>query len=236
MNEQGWFRSTIYSLGGRKFLMALGATIAVALHAKLGLSEDAILAICGLAAAFILGEGSIDAIKALASKAKDEAPKLLAILVVGLMCFGMVGCGSSQQASGAVAAMEASAISYDRNMTRIVDAFIDDYRAKAVAEADRLAENALKAEVKIVNGEALANPKNLQLILEKKAQHYAAIERNVIEMRKKIVTAHKDIDHLLAYSKGLQSYFEGKAQAAEILNHSSEQVLQFLDHFVGKKD
>lgn len=47
-------------LGGRKFIVAVFAALAVALNALFGISEDAVLTIGGIAASYLLGQGIAD--------------------------------------------------------------------------------------------------------------------------------------------------------------------------------
>lgn len=47
-------------LGGRKFLMALFGALAIALHSGLGIEPDAVLALGGVIAAYVLGQGVAD--------------------------------------------------------------------------------------------------------------------------------------------------------------------------------
>ena len=233
--QEPWMRSLLYKLGGRKFVLALGAAGAVAAHSALGISEEAVLFIVGLAVAFIFGESAVDAAKAFKDKAGDALKMVFIVFGIGAV-LALSGCGSNEQAKRSVEAMEASAMTYDRNMTRIVDGFIEDYRKRSMAEADRLAEDAVRAETKVVDGVPMANAVNLQIILTKKVEHYAAVEQRVMQMRAQVLAANVDIVHLLKYSEGLRAYFEGKAKTAELMNHTSEQLLAFLQQFVGKKN
>ena len=47
------FLNILGKLGGRKFLVALFGTLAIALHAWLGLDEQSILAVGGIVAAYV---------------------------------------------------------------------------------------------------------------------------------------------------------------------------------------
>jgi hypothetical protein len=75
----------------------------------------------------------------------------------------------------------------------------------------------------------------MQIILQKKMEHYAAIERQIIDMRTQIAGAHQDMDHLLRYSEALQQYFKTRSDTAAVLNQSSQQLIQTLDSFVKTK-
>jgi hypothetical protein len=155
------------------------------------------------------------------------------LLLVTALLLALSGCGRSEQASNSVNNLELSAMSYHRNMEKVVNAFIDDYRTQARAVADQLAADAIRAEVGL---DGKASAANLQLILNKKMEHYTQIELRVIDMRRKLIEANKDIDHLLQYSAALKSYFTQRTETAQLLNQSSEQLLQLLEQFVkGKK-
>ena len=47
-------------LGGRKFLAALFGALAIALHSWLGLDEQSVLALGGIVAAYVFGQGVAD--------------------------------------------------------------------------------------------------------------------------------------------------------------------------------
>lgn len=52
--------SILGKLGGRKFIVAVFAAIAVGLHSWLGISEEVVYTIGGIAASYILGQGVAD--------------------------------------------------------------------------------------------------------------------------------------------------------------------------------
>lgn len=219
------------------FLTTAGSLVAdlFGANTELGVIAGAVVGIAGIVSKTFVDLGYIKSRTAV-KEAGLKALKMV-FLVFGLgMVLALAGCGSSEQAKRSVEAMEASAMTYDRNMTRIVDGFIEDYRKRSMAEADRLAEDAVRAETKVVDGVPMANAVNLQIILTKKVEHYAAIEQRVMQMRAQVLAANVDIVHLLKYSEGLRAYFEGKAKTAELMNHTSEQLLAFLQQFVGKKN
>jgi len=156
-----------------------------------------------------------------------------------ILCFCLLltvlGCGRSIEAERAATMIELSAINHSRNMDRVVEGFIADYRKTAREKADDLSANAIKSITKTVDGEKVANPNNVQFILKQKAKHYAKIEVKCIGMRRKILLANKDIEHILAYSKALKGYFNQRASFGELLNESSATVIEALDAFTGKK-
>ncbi len=47
-------------LGGRKFLVAVFGALAVALHGWLGIDPDSVLALGGIVAAYVFGQGVAD--------------------------------------------------------------------------------------------------------------------------------------------------------------------------------
>ena len=47
-------------LGGKKFILALFGLVAVVLNAKFGVSEQSVLAVGGIVAAYVLGQGLAD--------------------------------------------------------------------------------------------------------------------------------------------------------------------------------
>jgi hypothetical protein len=157
---------------------------------------------------------------------------LPALMALMLAC---VGCGESIQAARAIGAIEASSINYDQNRDRIDEAFIQFYRAKMIAEADALADAAVKAETKIVDGVPLANPTNLGLIYAKKLDDYKTIEGRIIEMRTKIIAAKQDHVNIIQYSEAMKNYFNASTASADLLNKNTEQVLQMLEQFMPKK-
>ncbi|HEY3323166.1 MAG TPA: hypothetical protein VGP72_22120 [Planctomycetota bacterium] len=52
--------SILGKLGGRKFLMAVFGAVAIGLHSWLGLEEASILALGGVVAAYVFGQGVAD--------------------------------------------------------------------------------------------------------------------------------------------------------------------------------
>lgn len=52
--------SILGKLGGRKFIVAVFAALAVALNAYFGISESSVIAIGGIAASYLLGQGIAD--------------------------------------------------------------------------------------------------------------------------------------------------------------------------------
>lgn len=50
----------IARLGGRKFIMALFAVLAVALSSSLGISEESVMALGGIVCAYVLSQGFAD--------------------------------------------------------------------------------------------------------------------------------------------------------------------------------
>ena len=61
-------------LGGRKFLVALFGTLAIALHAWLGLDEQSILAVGGIVAAYVFGQGVADGFSGGATSSVAKLP------------------------------------------------------------------------------------------------------------------------------------------------------------------
>jgi len=220
MNEPRPFWSRLSS---RKFLVAVVTAVLALARDTFGIPDEAMQYVVGLAITYIGGEAAVDIFK--------RAPQLILIAVLPLVCF--TGCYRSNAAQNVNAAMEASAISYQKNMERVLEGFITDYRTQAQAKADELAADAIKAEVDPLTGKASA--KNLQIILEKKVEQYALIEQRIVDMRKKIIAANVDIDHLLQYSASLKEYFKQRNNAAELLNQSSETTVKLLDQFVKAK-
>lgn len=165
--------------------------------------------------------------------ARDASKPLLVLFVLSVL-FSCPGCFGtrSEAASKANEGIEASAINFAKNRDKIDEGFLQLYREMSQAKADELAEAALKAEVKI---DGTANVQNVKLILEKKAEHYALIEEQVVAMRRKILEADPDMENLLEYSKGLRTYFKQRASTGELLNKSGEQVSSMLAQFLGKK-
>jgi hypothetical protein len=47
-------------LGGRKFLVALFGVVAIGLHSWLGIDEQSVLAVGGIVAAYVFGQGVAD--------------------------------------------------------------------------------------------------------------------------------------------------------------------------------
>jgi len=149
--------------------------------------------------------------------------------------FFLPACGSYKEAARANLAIEMSAINYQKNMAKIVEAFIADYRARARAEADRLCDDAIAAEIRVVDGKQVVNPTNYQIIVDNKIRHYQTIEKHVVAMRAKIIEANKDIEHLLKYTAALKEYFDQSTNVAEMLNAGSEAVVTIMDGLIKKK-
>lgn len=147
----------------------------------------------------------------------------------------MTACGDRRQANKAASVVELSAINYSNNIGKVLDAFISDYRSRARHEADLLADSALASITHVVNGKKVVDPDNMMVIMRQKAKQYEKIEHNVVEMRNKILVAHKDIEHIIKYSRALQEYFNTKTTALEMMNESSETVISILDAFVKKE-
>ncbi|HYF49500.1 MAG TPA: hypothetical protein VEJ63_08845 [Planctomycetota bacterium] len=68
------FLRILAKLGGRKFLLALFGAFAIALHSWLGIDQDSVLALGGVIAAYVFGQGIADGFSggATSSVAKDE--------------------------------------------------------------------------------------------------------------------------------------------------------------------
>jgi hypothetical protein len=161
--------------------------------------------------------------------------QLLALPIIVALVLALTGCGESIQAARAIGAIEASSINYDQNRDRIDEAFIQFYRAKMIAEADALADAAVKAETKPVDGVPMANPNNLALIYAKKLDDYKTIECRIIEMRTKIIAAKQDHVNIIQYSDAMKQYFNASTSSADLLNKNTEQLLQMLEQFMPKK-
>jgi hypothetical protein len=153
------------------------------------------------------------------------------LLLPGLL--GLTGCMQTNvRAKYTQDRIEASAVNYQANVEKLVHALIDDYRDTAIAKADELAAAAIAAET---GADGKASAKNLQIIQNKKLEHYAYIERNVITLRSKLIAAAKDMDHVKQYSQAMREYWDKSASTAGILNQSSEQMIGLLEQFVGGK-
>lgn len=157
----------------------------------------------------------------------------VAITVALVLLLG--GCRERPQASRAMGVIEASSTAYDRNRDLIDEEFLAFYRAQMRKEADKLAEDAIRAETKVVDGQPMANPANLSLIYRKKAQDYRKIEEHIVGMRRKIIAAKRDHLNVLEYSKAMQQYFEQSTNTAEMLNRSSDQVFDAIEAFLKPK-
>ena len=68
------FLDILGKLGGRKFLVAVFGALAIGLHSWLGLSEDAVIALGGVVAAYVFGQGVADGLSggATSTVAKQE--------------------------------------------------------------------------------------------------------------------------------------------------------------------
>ena len=193
--------------------------------------------------AYLIIAGVLFAVDLLIHRQREKStPTVAAVNSAGFIKFPLIvfalallpGCfGTTQQAQNVAGYAEMSAIMYDRNRDKIDEGFLADYRANAQARADALAADAIKAEIGI---DGRGNAKNLQLILEKKAAHYASIERVVVEMRKKIIDSKKDFANWMEYNAAMKQYLAQNVSSAEMLNQTSEQVVGALEHFIsGKK-
>jgi len=54
------FINLLARLGGRKFLLALFGALAIALHSWLGIEQESVLALGGVIAAYVFGQGIAD--------------------------------------------------------------------------------------------------------------------------------------------------------------------------------
>lgn len=153
--------------------------------------------------------------------------------LVFVLFLPFIGGCSFTQAGRTVESINACALANQQKRDAIDEGFIADYRARARAEADGLAAAALRAET---DAGGKASAKNVQIILETKAEHYAAIEARVVEMRMKIVQANLDMANLLSYNEKLKGYFKQQADTGQLLNQSSAQIGDMLTTFLkGKK-
>lgn len=144
----------------------------------------------------------------------------------------LLGACHSEQATRAVVSMELATINYSKNMNIIVEKFIDDFRTKTLAQIDEDHKAAVKS---VTKPDGSINAETARALYEKKLADYVTTERIVLDMRKKPIEAYKDVEHVMQYSAALQKYFTEKQQALEILQASSDQILQILDRFVEKK-
>ena len=73
----GAFNSFIGSIGGRKFVMALAAVIAIVLQSKFGISDTQVMYVAGIACTFIFGQGFSDGLSkgATSTVAQLSAPE-----------------------------------------------------------------------------------------------------------------------------------------------------------------
>lgn len=150
-------------------------------------------------------------------------------------CFILIftgGCYKSEQAIRSSVHAEQSILSYQKNVHRIVEAFIEDYRTAAVEKANTLYQDALAS---ITKPDGTANVQNVNVLSQQRARHLMQIEENCIEMRKKLIAADIDAVNALEYSRALQQYFKQQTDTATLLNQSSDTVIKTLDLFVNKE-
>jgi len=62
-------------LGGRKFLVAIFGALAIALNSWLGISPDAVVALGGIVAAYVFGQGIADGFSGGATSSVAQAAK-----------------------------------------------------------------------------------------------------------------------------------------------------------------
>jgi hypothetical protein len=158
---------------------------------------------------------------------------LLNVLLILVFFLPLLGGCSYTQAGRTIDSINACALANQQKRDAIDEGFIADYRTNARAQADALADAALKAET---DAAGKASAKNIQLVLEKKAEHYALIEATVVSMRMKIIAANLDMANLLSYNAQLKNYFKQQADNGQLLNSSSTQIVGMLSTFLqGKK-
>ena len=154
-----------------------------------------------------------------------------ALLVLAL-CPLLIGCGSRIQAGRTIGAMESAAVRNNYNLKQIISRQSTQMLDENLAKADALADAAVQAEV---GADGKANPINLKIIMEDKAEHYKkafAVSRKTNELVRK---SDKDLEHLLQYSKGLQEYFKLEQSRANVIDQSMNAAGVLIDRFVGKK-
>lgn len=178
-----------------------------------------------------LPPGQID-VTAFTGRNPAKPLSILLLLSLALISGGWSCAPQSTQAQAITGHMEASAVNYARNRDKVDEGFLSMYRQMAQSKADQLADDSIRAET---GADGKANAQNLKIILEKKADHYANIERQVIAMRGKVIECDVDMTNLLEYNAGLQKYFAQRTSTAAMLNASGEQVIGMLGDFLGKK-
>lgn len=154
------------------------------------------------------------------------------LLVSMFLLVALTGCFKSTQATRSTEAAEMSALRYQENVHTLVEAFIRDYRDTATREANRLYN---EAKASITNADGVANAHNLEVISNRRIEHFKDIEITCATMREKLITADKDIEHLLKYTNALKDYFNKRTEAAELLNKGTDQTIKILDSLIGGK-
>jgi hypothetical protein len=145
----------------------------------------------------------------------------------------LAGCASKQPAAENVAVQaQLSLLNYQRNMTAIFEAMLADYRTKAIAEADALANAAIKAET---DKDGKANVANITLIEQKRLDHYKQIELVCVGLRAKFIAASKDAENAAQYMTGLKDYFAHTTSTAETFQTSSTAAIALIDQYLASR-
>lgn len=159
---------------------------------------------------------------------------LLCVALPAIMILAIVGSSgcSSVAAGNANNAIELSAISYQKNVTKLVEAFIADYRATARTTADSLYE---KAKASVTGADGKVNAATLEAVTNKRLADYAETESNCIAMRNKLILANTDIDHILALTKQMREYFASANKMSISMNDASGAVMDTIGTLIAKK-
>jgi len=133
--QEPWFRRVLYKLGGRKFILALAAPVAVALAAIYGVSESTVYVIAGIIASYILAEGGKDIAAALGEFFKNKTTQLV-LLVSMLLCASGCGFSRPKEINEAEQTKRKAMIHFADGASVVQSATLSGYKNEAVAHAE----------------------------------------------------------------------------------------------------
>lgn len=152
---------------------------------------------------------------------------LLALMLCTLLCSGC----SYTQAARTNDDTERLAVSYAAKTATRQAAQISDYRRTARAEADKLTNDAITAEKKRTDETPQQMADNCVALANIKADHYAKIEANCIELQRQFDSDRTDVIQLTRKTSELREYFKGQNDTGQLVQETSKQLIEALGAF-----
>lgn len=145
------------------------------------------------------------------------------------------GCGKTEAAQRHTDEVEQLAIGYANVKEKREAAQIADYRRKARAEADELTAKAIEAEKKRTDAPPAQIADNCVAYMNIKADHYAKIEENCIQLQNDFNSDRKYVIQLTRKTSELKEYFKGQNETGDLVKQSSQALIDTLTAFKTKK-